>query len=211
MKTKFSLLCLYIALHCLTLNSQTLPTVQTPTLSDIEQLITDTVYMAVNGDDNNPGTRTLPVKSFAKAIQILPFGTQGVNNGNAHGLVILKEGHYLTENGFSQPESQWKNGNTYKNVSVMGEGSVMIGGTPHNPASNSLLVLRGSGIFVKNIKLRYGLNIGLHISGEAKYPRTCANIVIENVEVDSVASHGMLLGFCENVSANKVVVRHSGA
>jgi hypothetical protein len=210
MKSKLSL-CLTILLNCFYAISQTLPTIVTPDIAAIENQITDTVYMAVNGDDSNPGTASQPVKTFIKAIQLLPFGTQGVNNGNAYGLVILKEGHYLTENGFGQPESQWKNGNTYKNVSVEGEGKVMIGGTPQNPASNTLLVLRGSGIFIKNIKLRYGLNIGLHISGEARFPRTCSNIVIENVEVDSVASHGMLLGFCEKVLANNVVVRHSGA
>src|SRR5690606_4291757 len=136
------------------------------------------------------------------------FGTQGVNNGNAYGLVILKAGHYFTETGFSQPESLWKNGNTYKNVSVMGEGNILIGGTPENPASNTLLLLRGSGIFIKNVKLRYGLNIGLQIAGEARYPRTCSNIVIENVLVDSISAHGMLLGFCENVLADNVVVKH---
>ncbi len=35
-------------------------------------VITDTVYMAPNGDDGNPGTYNKPVRSFSKALDLLP-------------------------------------------------------------------------------------------------------------------------------------------
>jgi hypothetical protein len=72
----------------------------------------------------------LPVKSFDVALQKLPYGTAGVNGGNAYGLIMLKPGYYETATGFQQYINRWTNGNGgFRNVSVEGMGDVTIGGT----------------------------------------------------------------------------------
>ncbi len=187
--------------------SQQLPQINFPLVDTLNYIISDSVFVATTGDDTNPGTRQQPVKTFSKAIQLLPFGVAGINNGHAYGVVIILEGNY--DQSFIQTGSQWKNGNVYKNVSVRGEGEVIIGGTAAAPLTNQLMYLRGSHIYVKNVKLRYGNIIGLLISGEAQNPRTASDIIIKNVEVDSMASHGMLIRYCENVLADNVTVKHA--
>ncbi len=117
--------------------------------------ITDTVYMDPNGSDDAPGTFSEPVRSFDVAVQRLPFGTAGINGGNAYGLILLKEGHYLTTDGFHQFVNTWQNGDVYKNISVEGLGEVTIGGTPEQFSTGHLLQLSGDHIFVRNIKLQY--------------------------------------------------------
>ena len=46
-----------------------------PIVNQGNYAITDSVFMAPNGNDANPGTFALPVKSFNAAVQKLPFGT----------------------------------------------------------------------------------------------------------------------------------------
>lgn len=155
--------------------------------------ITDTVYMSPDGDDANPGTMDQPVKSFQKALQLLPFGTPGVNGGNAYGLIRLLPGTYVLSSGFSQGANQWQNGNTYKNVSVEGIGEVQIGGTADAFCAGHGLRLMGSHIFVKNITIKYAEIIGLLIHRDNATQPKREHVLIDNVRVDSVKSFAMLL------------------
>ncbi len=174
-----------------------------PIINTGNYLITDTAYMSVNGDDSNPGTIDLPVKSFNVALQKLPFGTPGVNNGNSYGLIMLLPGYYVTD-GFIQSESQWHNGQGgYKNVSVEGVGEVLIGGTPDNFASNQILSLKGNHIFIKNIKLKYGNLNGIYLFNDSHNQRQ-NNVLIENVRVDSVKIFSMIL-----TNVDTILVRNS--
>jgi hypothetical protein len=119
--------------------------VDAPMVDTLEFRITDTVYMAVDGDDDNPGTRGLPVASFAKALDLLPFGGP---NGEEQGycLIRLLPGDYVVENGFGQGNNQWVRNGRYKNVSVEGIGEVVVRGTPGRPANGHMLLLRGDHI-----------------------------------------------------------------
>ena len=163
-----------------------------PVVNSGPYIITDTVYMDPNGNDNNPGTYSQPVKTFSAAMQKLPYGTAGVNGGNAYGLILLKPGYYAT-NGFAQYANNWKSGNTYKNISIQGIGQVVIGGTPSNFGTGHLLQLMGDHIFIKNIKLRYSSGIGLLLSRyNGTLPRQ-RHVLIEDVTVDSVGNFSMLL------------------
>lgn len=155
--------------------------------------ITDTVYMSPDGDDSNPGTVDQPVKSFQKALQLLPFGTPGVNGGNAYGLIRLLPGTYVLASGFSQGANQWQNGNTYKNVSVEGIGEVQIGGTVDAFCAGHGLRLMGSHIFVKNITIKYAEIIGLLIHRDNAAQPKREHVLIDDVRVDSVKSFAMLL------------------
>jgi hypothetical protein len=169
--------------------------------------ITDTVYMAPDGDDANPGTFALPVKSFTKALDLLPFGTAGVRGGHAYGLIMLKPGFYRIEDRWAQSDSRWKQGNTYKNVSLEGIGQVTIGGLRDSFTINHMVVLRGSHIYVRNITMQYGNGIGLLINrgGNLQNPRV-KHVLIDNVRIDSMGNFAMLL-----TDIDTITVRHSRA
>ena len=164
--------------------------------------ITDTIYMDPQGNDNATGTFAEPVRSFEVAVQKLPFGTSGINGGNAYGLIMLKEGHYITSNGFHQFVNTWQNGEVFKNVSIEGLGEVTIGGTVDEFATGHLLQLSGSHIFIRNLQLQYSTGIGILLGRNSPDGRQ-HNVLIENVTVDSVGSFSMLL---RNVDT--ILVRH---
>lgn len=179
-----------------------------PVVDTLEFAITDSVYVAPDGDDANSGSVYAPLRTFNAAINHIPFNdtTDGITH--VYGLVILKEGHY--QQSFIQSQSQWQHGDHFKHISVRGEGVVTIGGTKDSPLEGHLMQLRGSHIYIKNINLRYGGLVGLILSGEARFPRTMSDIIMEDVTVDSVASHGILINYAERVAASRVTVRHSG-
>lgn len=163
-----------------------------PVINDGLYAITDTLYMDPNGNDSAPGTFDQPVKSFSVAVQKLPYGMQGINGGNAYGLIMLKAGHYDAPNGFQQYENTWQNGNVFRNVSIEGIGDVMIGGTADSFATGHLIVLSGDHIFIRNIRLQYSTGIGILLSRNEGNTRQ-KHVFIEDVVVDSVGSFSMLL------------------
>jgi hypothetical protein len=163
----------------------------TPSINDASHPISDTIYMSPSGNDGNTGTLTKPVLSFSKALSLLPFGKPGIQNGHAYGLIIMQAGTYIAPIGFSQYLGDWKNGNTYKNVSVEGIGKVIIMGPKDSSAGNHLLFLRGDHIYVKNLTLRNGKVHGLLMAGDAD--RHCHDIRIENIDTDSVGGFGLLI------------------
>ncbi|TVR80278.1 MAG: T9SS C-terminal target domain-containing protein [Chitinophagaceae bacterium] len=200
-------LCIVITVcSLLSINVQAQFDIPEPIINTGSYTITDTVYMSPIGDDSNPGTFSEPVKSFNTALQKLPFGVAGVNNGNAYGLIMLKEGFYETHTGFLQSISNFQSGNTFKNVSIEGIGEVIIGGTVDSFANGHLLRLLGNHIFIKNIKLRYSHGIGLLLNRPSGLTSRQNNVLIENVQVDSVGNFSMLLS-----GIDTVLVRHSGS
>ncbi len=161
--------------------------------------ITDTVYMDVAGNDTNAGTFNAPVKSFTTALSKLPYGTAGINGGNAYGLILLKPGTYYTATGFQQYANTWQSGNTYRNVSVEGIGDVTVCGTVDTFASNTLLYLSGSHIYIRNLKLRYSNSHGILLSrSNITLPRQ-TNILIDGVQVDSVKGFCMLFKSIDSI------------
>lgn len=167
--------------------------IQTPVINSGAFAITDTIFMDPNGEDSNPGTFALPVKTFSVAVQKLPYGTAGVNGGNAYGLIMLKPGHYQTAGGFHHRVNHWQNGNVFKNISIEGIGQVTIGGSKDEFASEHLLSLSGDHIFIKNIRLQYSTGIGILLGRPASSNGHQKHILIENVIVDSVGNFSMLI------------------
>lgn len=182
--------------------------IRKPQINEGFCVITDTVYMSPNGNDAGNGSITSPVLSFQKALSLLPFGTVGVNNGQAYGLIRMLPGRYLTKNGFAQNESQWKNGNTYKNVSIEGIGTVTLGGVSGDLCTNHTLILMGNHVFVKNIKIRQSLGMGLLMRGEPE--RMMHDLLIENVDTDSLGNFGILIVNNQGVEIRNCTVLRSG-
>lgn len=194
-----------VLLSSLNLNAQFI--IQPPVINDADHPISDTVYMSPNGNDANPGTKNKPVKSFSKALSILPFGVAGVRNGHAYGLVMMLPGIYITPDGFTQYLGEWQKGNTYKNVSVEGIGDVTIRGPKDSAAAGHLLYLRGNHIYAKNLKLRKGKIMGFLMSGDpAKH---CHDIRIENIDTDSTANFGILLKNCDKIEISGCQVMYA--
>lgn len=179
--------------------------IPSPQVNAGDYRITDTVYISPDGDDAASGSADAPVKSFDAALELLPFGVEGVNGGHAYGLIIFYPGHYTPDNGFHQSISQWKRGDTYKNVSVEGMGEVTLGGLPTDFSDGHLLILPGEYIFIKNLHLKYCDGIGLLLNRDPGYGRQ-HNVLIDGVSVDSAASFSMLL---RNVDT--ITVRNSGS
>lgn len=150
--------------------------------------ITDTIYVSVDGDDDNSGTLDAPVASLGKAADLLPFGTLGVHGGHGYGLIRLLPGEYYLPNGFSQSPSQYERDGTYKNISIEGIGDVTLRGRDDDFASNHLLRLRGSHIVVKNLRLKYGDIHGVLLNSDDAQ----SNILIQGIHVDSVKSFSLL-------------------
>ena len=171
--------------------------IPSPILNVGNYLITDTVYMDPQGSDSNLGTFSSPLQTFTAAVQMLPWGTAGINGGHAYGLIMLKPGFYQTTSGFQQYANNWQNNSVYKDISVEGIGNVIIGGTVTNLSTGHLLQLSGDHIFVKNITLQYSSGIGLLIARENPRQR---NILIDHVTVDHVGSFSMLTKGVDTIS-----------
>ncbi len=189
----FSLLVLLQVGGCLSVLAQF--EVPLPMVGTMAHAFSDTVYMSPGGDDSQPGTEAQPVKSFAAAVSLLPFGVEDVQGGDAFGLVRLLPGTYELTEGLIQHESMWKQGNTYRHVSIEGVGHVMIGGTASNPCPGNLIQLMGDHVMIRNLHLRHALGMGIL----STRPYVDANSVgpkhwwIQGVTTDSVGSFGMLL------------------
>ncbi len=167
--------------------------------------ITDTVYMALDGDDDNPGTYDKPVRSFSRALDRLPFKGPGQHS---YGLVRLHPGVYHTLSGFQQREDQWRNSQgATKNVSVEGMGEVTIQGLSKDElADGQLLHLRGSHIFIRNLKLKYGDRNGILVKNDVDRP---SDVLLEGVQVDSVKGFGMLIEQADRVEVRYCAARYS--
>lgn len=169
---------------------------------------TDTIYMSPAGSDQAPGTFDQPVRTFAKAISLLPFGTTGQQGGHAYGLIRLHPGFYRTH-GWQQSLGQYQSGNTYKNVSLEGIGHVTVGGTKDSFATNHLLRLRGSHISIKNIRFQYTTGIGVLVASSDPIAARQSNILIQQVQVDSVGSFSMLISDADTVRIDRCTSRYA--
>ncbi len=182
-----------------------------PQINTAEFPITDTIYMSPTGNDAAPGSLTEPVGSFIKALQLLPFGTVGIQNGNRYGLIRLLPGDYYAPAGMQQNESQWKQGNTFKNVSVEGMGEVNIHADPDLAGVGHGLRLVGSHFFVRNLRIHLPTGVGLLINRATPNPDDPGpeHILIDGVTVDSTGSHGVLIYNAQYVQVKNTRVLRS--
>ena len=139
------------------LSAQDFWSFEKPQINTPEFPISDTIYMAVDGNDSNDGSMNNPVETFDKAMELLPYGTPGINEGHAYGMIQLLPGDYVLEDGFNQNQNDYKRDNTYKNISVEGLGEVTLRGTKNQFTNGHMIKLIGSHISVKNINIKKNL------------------------------------------------------
>lgn len=178
--------------------------VDAPIINGPDCPITDTIWAAPWGNDANEGSFEQPVRSIARAARLLPFGTEGIRDGHAWGLILLVPGRY---EGYQHVSGDWKKGNTYKNISIeglsyhpqTGIGVVTIGGTPDIPAESHVIRLQGDHVYLKNLRIRCSKGIGVLINPDNGLNRMAHDIRIENIDIDSVGNFGILGANCERI------------
>ncbi len=169
-------------------------TIPTPEIGAGQYAFTDTIYISTTGQDIWPGTIDKPVKSFQKALQLLPFGKNGIPNSQSYGLIRLLPGTYFIPSGLQQGENQWKQDSKFKNVSIEGIGDVIILGDPQSQGIIHGIRLMGNHFFIKNIEIRHYTGIGIFIQRPVLNPDQSgpSHVLIKQVTVDSTGSHGIL-------------------
>lgn len=188
-----------------------------PIVDTLQYVITDTVYMSPTGDDQNLGTANSPVLTFERATEILPYTT--IHN---YGLVILLPGDYYPTEIMQQWPIEWQrdfnNVTHYKNISVLGQGNVVIHGDSLTvPSSGSaLLTVKGSHIFVKNITLTNSPGFGLRFTFpyEPRYAsmveiqtERSQHLIVEDVLIDGAENHGLLAKYVDHILVQNCEVR----
>ena len=123
-----------------------------PTLNDggDEPIITDAIYVAKDGSDDNNGSEDSPVLTIAKGVELANAGS---------GFLVIKEGVY-TESGIQL--------NNSVPISIVGDGNVVIDG---QASSTSIFLMNGgsanfTNILFTNNKPKYGgaINAGSNVN-----------------------------------------------
>lgn len=181
-------------------NAQQFIAVEKPQINSGNFVITDTVFISPKGNDANNGSEVSPVRTFNRAVSLLPYGTAGVNGGNAYGLIVVDSGDYIISTGWSVSPSVFQKGNTFKNVSIEGKGRVTIGGTPSKPCQGHGLVVTGSHLFIKNLNIKHCTGTGVLVIAPDGVTNRISDIGISQINTDSVGGFGMLIKKVDRLS-----------
>jgi len=186
---------LFLALFLLQISlvaiSQSLPTIILPTTNAINS----TIYIDFNkGNDLNSGlTNTAPVKTFDKALRLCPWGT--VSNKTTNSEIVILAGTYLLSESLTQPAEgpsgyfqKLGTDTLFRNVSLRGDGTVVLDGSALSLSSGNCVVkLCGSNISIKNLTIKNSGSNGLGVQAGAH------DIDIEYVIVDGAMQFGLFL------------------
>ena len=168
---------------------------------------TEAIYLDPNGNDLNLGTSASPKKTFAAALSALSFGQVGVQGGHSYVEVVYKSGDYYPtgSNSYVQNLSDWRKQiggvYVYKNVSIRGIGTVVLHGDSLN-AGSQMIYLTGSGISVRNIKVKNSKLHGVAVVGSNISHHS--NLIIDSVHVDGAVDNGIWV-----TGYDRLIVRNS--
>ena len=167
------------------------------------------IYISTEGNDLNTGIFSSPVATFQKAIELIPFNS----SGDVYGEIVYLEGDYYPSQALRQDINQHQMGNSFKNVSIRGEGNVNIHGDS-TLVNNHLVVLRGSGIKIENINFLNARGIGILIAnynsnGVLTQASKINNVLIKDVSVDETLSHGIISLFVDTIMFENTIVTNS--
>lgn len=180
-----------------------LPKIVLPVVPQVSQ----SVYVSTIGDDGNPGSYDLPLKTFGAAINKIDFGTVNIDGGHHYAEIVLKSGDYYPKgnNSLAQYENQWRkkigNNYVYKDLSIRGIGNVNIHGDSMDTGVQ-MIFLQGEGISVRNIKIFDAPLHGIFCYGSAITPHH--NVIIDSVTVDGSDGFGIFFS-----GYDKVLVKNS--
>jgi parallel beta-helix repeat protein len=173
--------------------------------------ITQRMYISPNGNDSADGSAEFPKRTFNNAVESFTFRDDD-KFGNTYCEIILLEGTYYLKNGnrMTQTVQQWRkstpNGMLKKNVSLRGEGKVVIKGDSLPPKS-ILVLLMGSGISVKNLLIENGTNSALILDGSEITHHS--DVVIENVVTRNMSAFGILVKGYDRVLVQNSTVQQT--
>lgn len=173
--------------------------------------ITQRLYISPIGNDSADGSIAFPKRTFNNAVASFTFRDDD-KFGNTYCEIVLLEGMYFLKNTerMTQTVEQWRkstpNGMLKKNVSLRGEGEVVIKGDSLPPRS-ILVMLMGSGISVKNLRIENGTNSALILDGSEITFHTDA--VIENVVTKNVSAFGILVKGYDRVLVKNSTVQQT--
>jgi len=177
--------------------AQLADTVQLPVIYPPQYI----VYIAENGNDLNAGDSLNPVASFTEALNKLNAVTTA-QTGEVYTEVVLFEGNYNFA--LAQPINRYQIGNKNLNVSIRGNGEVILDGNGVSMSGGGGMVhLLGSNISVKNLNIIYSPANGVRFGFD--YNGTVINshdIWIDSVEVAQTGGHGIIVGIGELNTAN---------
>lgn len=171
-----------------------------PRVDTLAYRITQRVYMAPNGSDSSEGTRTRPKKTFASSMKAIPWPA----SGDAYAEVVLLPGTYHDR--LVQSAVDYRRGAVTRNISMRGEGSVVLDGTgvPLNGVEG-VVTLRGSHISIRNVHV-----VSSPVSGIAAFgPAT--DVLIDSCSVDTTISHGIYFDHIERGAITNSSVREAAA
>lgn len=180
-----------------------LPKVAIPVIPQVSQ----SIYVSTSGNDSNPGSYDLPLKTFGAAINKVDFGTINIDGGHHYGEIVLKSGDYYPKgnNSLAQYDNQWRkkvgNINVYKDLSIRGIGNVNIYGDSMDNGVQ-MIFLQGEGISVKNIKIFNAPLHGIFCNGSPITPHH--NVLIDSVTVDGAEGFGIFFS-----GYDKILVKNS--
>lgn len=171
--------------------SQSLPTIVLPTIDAVNA----TIYIDFNkGNDHNSGlSTTAPVKTFAKALRLCPWGT--LSNKTTKSEIVILAGTYLLNESLTQPAEgpsgyfqKLGTDTLYRNVSLRGDGTVVLDGSSLSLNSGGCVVkLCGSNISIKNLTIKNSSCNGLGVQAGAH------DVDIQYVTVDGAVQFGLFL------------------
>jgi len=171
-----------------------------PLVDTLDFRITKRVYMAINGTDVADGTRMRPKKTFAAAMAAIEWPTTGA----VYAEIVLLPGTYRDR--FVQGPADYIKGSATRNVSIRGEGRVVLDGK--GIALNGVegvVTLRGSHIRIRNIHV-----VSSPVSGIAAIgPMT--DVLIDSSSVDTCISHGLLFDHVDRGAITNSSVREAAA
>lgn len=205
MKKVFSIVILFISIQFTCIAQIQMP--QNPVLFPITQRL----YISPNGNDSADGSAMFPKRTFNNAVESFVFRDDD-KFGNTYCEIVLLKGTYFLNNTdrMTQTIEQWRkstpNGMLKKNVSLRGEGEVVIKGDSL-PDKSILVLLMGSGISVKNLQIENGTNSALLIDGSEINHHS--DVVIDSVITKNVSAFGILVKGYDRVLVKNCTVQQT--
>lgn len=171
-----------------------------PMVDTLVYRISQHIYMAPNGSDSAEGTRTQPLRTFAAAMKAIPWPS----SGTVYAEVVLLPGTYHDR--FVQGIADHTRGTVTRNISLRGEGTVVLDGkgVPMN-GTEGVVTLRGSHIGIRNVHV-----VSSPVSGISAFgPST--DVHIDACSVDTTISHGIYFDHVDRGAITNSSVREAAA
>lgn len=171
-----------------------------PMVDTLAYRITQHIYMAPDGSDSAEGTRAQPKRTFAAAMKAIPWPSSGA----VYAEVVLLPGTYHDR--FVQGEADRTRGLLTRNISLRGEGMVVLDGTGIRLyGTEGVVTLRGSHISIRNVHVVSSPVAGISAFG----PST--DVHIDACSVDTTISHGIYFDHVDRGAITNSSVREAAA